>query len=167
MELAAFIRDIEDFPEAGVVFKDITPLLNDPKALRAACKALLDFIGDRKVDKVEGVDSRGFIFAPMLAEKLGAGFVPIRKMGKLPDASLSQSYEPQYGQETLEIHTDAIKKGELDLVHDDVLATGGSAEAVCKLVERLGGEVVQCNFLVEINPWKGQKNFKDAPLSPC
>jgi len=164
MELAAFIRDIEDFPEAGVVFKDITPLLNDPKALRAACKALLDFIGDRKVDKVVGVDSRGFIFAPMLAEKLGAGFVPIRKMGKLPFETLSQSYELEYGQETLEIHTDAIKKGEQVLVHDDVLATGGTAEAVCKLVERLGGEVVQCNFLVEIKSLEGAKKLQGYSL---
>jgi len=164
MELAAFIRDIEDFPEAGVVFKDITPLLNDPAALRGACKALLDSIGDRKIDKVVGVDSRGFIFAPMLAEKLGAGFVPIRKMGKLPFETLSQSYELEYGQETLEIHTDAIKKGEQVLVHDDVLATGGTAEAVCKLVERLGGEVVQCNFLVEIKSLEGAKKLQGYPF---
>lgn len=164
MELAAFVRDIEDFPEAGVVFKDITPLLNDPTALRGACRALLDSIGDLKVDKVVGVDSRGFIFAPMLAEKLGAGFVPIRKMGKLPFETLSQSYELEYGQETLEIHTDSIKKGERVLVHDDVLATGGTAQAVCRLVERLGGEVVQCNFLVEIKSLKGAKKLQGYPL---
>jgi len=164
MDLSAYIRDVPDFPKAGVVFKDISPLLNDPLALQGACRALLEFVGDSKVDKVVGVDSRGFIFAPMLAEKLGAGFVPVRKAGKLPYGTLSQSYALEYGEETLEIHVDAIGKGERVLVHDDVLATGGTAAAVCQLVERLGGEVVQCNFLVEIKSLKGAKKLHPYPI---
>lgn len=164
MDLAIYIRDIENFPKPGVVFKDISPLLNDPKALHAACMALLDFVGGTEVDKVVGVDSRGFIFAPMLAEKLGAGFVPVRKAGKLPFETLSQSYALEYGEESLEIHRDAIAKGERVLVHDDVLATGGTAQAVCRLVERLGGKVIQCNFLVEIRSLGGARKLQGYPL---
>ncbi|WP_036385998.1 adenine phosphoribosyltransferase [Muricauda sp. MAR_2010_75] len=150
MDFAAYVRDIEDFPKQGVIFKDITPLLNNPEALKKACDALLGFTTNMKIDKVVGVDSRGFIFAPMLAERLNAGFVPVRKKGKLPHKTVSEAYELEYGSEILEIHTDAIKKGEKVLIHDDVLATGGTASAVCKLVEKLGGEVVQCNFLIEL-----------------
>ncbi len=150
MDFEPYIRDIEDFPKPGVVFKDITPLLKDSKVLVQACETLCDMIGDKGIDKVVGVDSRGFIFAPLIASKLNAGFVPVRKKGKLPYKTFSESYELEYGSDTLEIHTDAIQKGEKVLVHDDVLATGGTANAVCKLVERLGGEVVQCNFLIHL-----------------
>lgn len=150
MDFTTYIRDIEDFPKPGVVFKDITPLLNSPEALKKASEALLGFTANMKIDKVVGVDSRGFIFAPLLAEKLGAGFVPVRKSGKLPYHTISESYDLEYGEATVEIHKDAIKKGEKVLLHDDVLATGGTASAVCKLVENLGGEVVQCNFLIEL-----------------
>lgn len=150
MDFKPFVRDIQDFPEVGVTFKDITPLLQSPEALKAACKTLYELVGGQKVDKVVGVDSRGFIFAPMLAVQLNAGFVPIRKVGKLPYKTISESYDLEYGSDTLEIHTDAIKPGEQVLVHDDVLATGGTAAAVCKLVENLGGVVIQCNFLVEL-----------------
>lgn len=163
MDLSPYIRDIQDFPKAGVVFKDISPLLNDAAALKGASLALLALVGDRAIDKVVGVDSRGFIFAPMLAEKLGAGFVPVRKAGKLPFETLSQAYALEYGEEILEIHADAIKRGERVLVHDDVLATGGTAMAVCRLVERLGGEVVQCNFLVEIKALGGIHSLKGYP----
>lgn len=155
MDFKSFVRDIQDFPEVGVVFKDITPLLQSPEALKAACDSLNDLVGEQQVDKVVGVDSRGFIFAPMLAAKLNAGFVPIRKVGKLPFKTISQSYNLEYGSDTLEVHTDAILPGEHVLVHDDVLATGGTAAAVCKLVESLGGKVVQCNFLVELASLKG------------
>lgn len=159
MDLASYIRDIEDFPKAGVVFKDITPLLSDPKALNKACDVLCGFVGHMHVDKVVGVDSRGFIFAPLLASRLGAGFVPVRKSGKLPHTTIAESYELEYGSEILEIHTDAIKKGEKVLVHDDVLATGGTANAVCKLIEKLGGEVVQCNFLIELTFLNGAEKL--------
>ena len=164
MDFAAYIRDIEDFPKPGVTFKDITPLLKDPEALKKACDALLSFTTNMEIDKVVGVDSRGFIFAPMLAERLKAGFVPVRKKGKLPYKTVSESYELEYGSEILEIHTDAIEKGEKVLVHDDVLATGGTASAVCKLIENLGGEVVQCNFLIELTFLNGADKLKDYQI---
>ena len=150
MDFTSYIRDIADFPKPGIVFKDITPLLQDTFALTKACDTLCDLVGAASVDKVVGVDSRGFIFAPMLAARLKAGFVPVRKKGKLPYNTLSETYALEYGEDSLEIHTDAIQKGEKVLVHDDVLATGGTAKAVCNLVERLGGEVVQCNFLIHL-----------------
>lgn len=159
MDFNTYIRDVKDFPKPGIMFKDITPLLQDAVAIKKASEALYNFIGNQKVDKVIGVDSRGFIFAPLLAYKLGAGFVPIRKKGKLPAEKLSESYELEYGTDTLEIHEDAIKEGERVLVHDDVLATGGTAEAVCKLVERLGGEVVQCNFIIHLSFLKGENKL--------
>ncbi|MDF0715962.1 adenine phosphoribosyltransferase [Muricauda sp. 334s03] len=160
MDFGPYIRDIENFPKPGVVFKDITPLLKDPEAFQKAGDALLAFTGNMKIDKVVGVDSRGFIFAPMLAEKLGAGFVTVRKSGKLPYTTVSESYDLEYGTGTLEIHADAIEKGEKVLIHDDVLATGGTAQAVCKLVEKLGGEVVQCNFLIELTFLNGAEKLK-------
>ncbi|MBA4746527.1 adenine phosphoribosyltransferase [Muricauda sp. TY007] len=160
MDFTHYIRDIEDFPTPGVVFKDITPLLKDPSAFQKAADALLALVGNTKIDKVVGVDSRGFIFAPMLAERLGAGFVTVRKSGKLPYKTISQSYNLEYGTGTLEIHADAIEKGERVLVHDDVLATGGTAQAVCKLVEKLGGKVVQCNFLIELTFLNGAEKVK-------
>lgn len=164
MDFKLFVRDIQDFPEVGVVFKDITPLLKSPEALKAACDTLFHLVGGKKIDKVVGVDSRGFIFAPMLASKLNAGFVPIRKVGKLPYTTISESYDLEYGSDTLEIHTDAIVKGEKVLVHDDVLATGGTAKAVCKLVESLGGEVVQCNFLIQLAFLDGASKIGDYDI---
>lgn len=164
MDFATYIRDIEDFPKPGVVFKDITPLLKDPKVFQKAGDALLGFTSNMQIDKVVGVDSRGFIFAPLLASRLGAGFVPVRKSGKLPFKTLSESYALEYGEDTLEMHTDAILKGEKVLVHDDVLATGGTASAVCKLVEKLGGEVVQCNFLIELTFLKGSDKLNGYPI---
>jgi adenine phosphoribosyltransferase len=164
MDFASYIRDIEDFPKPGVVFKDITPLLKDPQVFQKAGEALLGLTSNMKIDKVVGVDSRGFIFAPLLATHLGAGFVPVRKSGKLPFKTLSETYALEYGEDTLEMHTDAILKGEKVLVHDDVLATGGTARAVCKLVEKLGGEVVQCNFLIELTFLKGAEKLNGFPI---
>ncbi|WP_420400453.1 adenine phosphoribosyltransferase [Flagellimonas sp.] len=164
MDFDSYIRDIEDFPKPGVTFKDITPLLNNPEALNKACESLLSMLEGLSIDKVVGVDSRGFIFAPMLASKLGAGFVPVRKKGKLPYKTLAESYSLEYGVDALEIHTDAINRGEKVLVHDDVLATGGTAKAVCKLVEQLGGEVVQCNFLIELGFLNGAEKLNGYPI---
>ncbi|MCA0957940.1 adenine phosphoribosyltransferase [Muricauda ruestringensis] len=164
MDFEPYIRDIKDFPKPGVTFKDITPLLKNATALQKAANALVGFIGNTKIDKVVGVDSRGFIFAPMLAEKLGAGFVTVRKSGKLPYTTISESYDLEYGKGILEIHADAIEEGDKVLVHDDVLATGGTAEAVCKLVEKLGGEVVQCNFLIELSFLKGGDKLNGYPV---
>lgn len=156
MNLQDYIREIPDFPKPGILFKDITPLLNDSKASKYTLDSLLELVSDLKVDKVVGIESRGFFFATLLADKLGTGFVPVRKPNKLPYSSLSQEFKLEYGTDSLEIHTDAILKGERVLIHDDVLATGGTAEAACKLVEQLGGEIVQCSFLIELSFLKGR-----------
>ena len=160
MKIEDYIRDIQDFPKEGVGFKDITPLLNDAAAMEAASQQLLALVGNKKVDRVVGMESRGFFFATLLAKELNAGFVPVRKPGKLPFTTLAQEYQLEYGTDILEIHADAIKPGEKVLIHDDVLATGGTAEAVCKLVERLGGEIVQVNFLMELTFLHGRDKLK-------
>lgn len=156
-----FIRDIPDFPKPGIVYKDITPLLQNPEATAKALKALLDLLGEIKVDKVVGIESRGFFFATLLAQKLGSGFIPIRKPGKLPFDTLKASYALEYGEDTLEVHADAIKGGEKVLIHDDVLATGGTAAAACKLIEKMGGEIVQCNFLMDLSFLNGKEKLKN------
>ncbi len=151
-----YIRDIQDFPKPGIVFKDIAPLLQDHKGLSMCLSELKAMVPDGKIDKVIGIESRGFLFGTMLAKRLQAGFVLARKPGKLPHETVSQAYALEYGEDAVEIHVDAIQKGEKVLVHDDVLATGGTAQAVCKLVERLGGEVVQCNFIMELKALNGR-----------
>ncbi|WP_139855036.1 adenine phosphoribosyltransferase [Aequorivita sinensis] len=161
MNLTEYIRNIEDFPRAGVRFKDITPLLANPDATVYCLQQLVDLLGGEKIDKVVGIESRGFFFATLLAKELKAGFVPIRKPGKLPFNTLKEPYELEYGMDALEIHEDAIKKGDRVLLHDDVLATGGTARAACKLIENLGGEIVQCNFLLEIEFLKGVQKLKN------
>ena len=161
MDFKSYIRDIKDFPKEGIVFKDITPLLKDSVALKKATDALLELVGDQKIDKVVGMESRGFFFAPLLAIELGAGFIPIRKPGKLPFNTIRESYSLEYGENSLELHIDAIEKGERILIHDDVLATGGTAAAVCKLIERMGGEIVQCNFLIELDFLNGKEKLKN------
>ncbi len=165
MNLEDYIRDIADFPKPGILFKDITPLLSNHEAL-VGCANMLAELSPKnmKVDKVIGIESRGFIIGAMIAERLGAGFVPVRKKGKLPYQVKSKDYGLEYGHDTLEIHIDAIKKGEHVLIHDDVLATGGTADAVCKLVEDLGGIVVQCNFIMELDFLNG-RNRLNAPVS--
>lgn len=150
MDLSKYIRNIEHFPKAGVRFKDITPLLASSEAMANCVEQLLAMVGDQKIDKVVAIESRGFFFGTLLAQKLNAGFVPIRKPGKLPYNTLKEPYQCEYGMDALEIHEDAIKKGERVLLHDDVLATGGTAKAACNLIESLGGVVVQCNFMLEI-----------------
>ena len=160
MDLRTFIRDVKDFPSEGIVFKDITPLLKDAVALKTTTAALLQMVGKQNIDKVVGMESRGFFFAPLLAVQLEAGFVPVRKAGKLPGTKISQTYNLEYGADTLEIHDDAITKGDKVLIHDDVLATGGTANAVCELIESLGGEIVQCNFLIELDFLKGIEKLK-------
>jgi adenine phosphoribosyltransferase len=160
MDFSSYVRDISDFPIPGVSFKDITPLLKDAAALKAASEALLAFIGDQPVDKVVGMESRGFFYGPVLAVALGAGFVPVRKIGKLPSHKISHTYDLEYGTDTLEIHSDGISKGDRVVVHDDVLATGGTARATCQLIEALGGVVVQCNFLLEITALQGASKLE-------
>ena len=165
MNLQDFIRDIPDFPKKGIIFKDITPLLANPIALRETTNLLLKLIGNQKIDKVIGIESRGFFFATLLANELNAGFIPIRKSGKLPSKTISEGFDLEYGSDTLEIHLDAIQKGDKILIHDDVLATGGTAKAACKLIERLGGQIVQCNFLIELNFLNGQEKIKEYTVS--
>lgn len=159
MDLYKYIKDVPDFPKKGIVFKDITPLLSNAEALKFATNSLLKIVENKKIDKVIGVESRGFFFAPLLARELNAGFIPVRKPGKLPSKVAQETYDLEYGTDALEIHEDAISKGDKVLVHDDVLATGGTAEAVCKLVEKLGGEIVQCNFLLELDFLQGNKKL--------
>lgn len=163
MDLKQYIRDIKNFPKEGVLFKDITPLLQDGKALHKAAEGLMDLIGDANIDKVVGMESRGFIFGSILAHKLNAGFVPIRKPGKLPHNKLSESFALEYGTDVLEMHSDAIRKGDKVLIHDDVLATGGTAGAVAKLIERAGGEIVQFNFLLELKFLNGSNKIAAWP----
>ena len=164
MSIEKYIRDIQDFPKPGIVFKDITPLLADPEASKACLEFLINGLKDKKIDKVVGAESRGFFFATLLAYRLGAGFVPVRKPKKLPFTTIAATYELEYGTDTLEMHTDAIKKGDRVLIHDDVLATGGTAKAMCELVERLGGEIVQCNFLMELTFLNGREKIKQYDI---
>ena len=164
MTLKNYIRDIQGFPKEGIVFKDITPLLIDPNARKECLEILVSSVKDKKIDKVIGVESRGFFFGMLLAEELNVGFIPVRKPNKLPFDTISASYDLEYGTDTLEIHTDAIQKGDRVLIHDDVLATGGTAKAVCELVERLGGVIVQCNFLMEITFLNGREKIEENEI---
>ena len=153
-----FVRDIPDFPKKGVLFKDITPLLANAEASQAMLQELLIPLKNIKIDKVAAIESRGFFFGILLAQALGVGFIPIRKPGKLPAETISENYSLDYGS-SIEIHTDAILPGEKVLLHDDVLATGGTAYAATRLIERLGGEVVQCAFLMELSFLNGREKL--------
>lgn len=165
MKIQDYIRDISDFPKPGILFKDITPLLGNHKAFTSCVDQLVDLSPKEvRIDKVIGIEARGFIMGILMAERLKAGFVPVRKKGKLPYDVKSKSYGLEYGEDVLEIHTDAIKAGENILIHDDVLATGGTARAVCDLVKELGGVVVQCNFIMELDFLKGREKL-DVPVS--
>ena len=159
MTVDKYIRDIQDFPKEGILFKDITPLLIDTSARKECLYILVSTLRDKGINKVIGVESRGFFFGTLLAQELNAGFVPVRKPNKLPYDTISASYALEYGTDTLEIHTDAIQKGDRVLIHDDVLATGGTAKAVCELVEQLGGIIVQCNFIMELTFLNGREKL--------
>lgn len=148
--LEQYIRTVNDYPKKGISFKDITTLLKDANALQLTGKELFENAKHLQVDKVIGIESRGFMYGLWLAMQINAGFVPVRKPNKLPSEVFRQEYQLEYGVDTLEMHVDAIQKGDKVLVHDDVLATGGTAEAVSKLVEKAGGEIVQFSFLIEI-----------------
>ena len=150
VDLGALVRDIPDFPRPGIVFKDITPVLTSAEGLDAAVSALAGLARDLDVDVVIGAEARGFLLGPAIARDLGAGFVLARKPGKLPHETVRAEYVLEYGTDALELHSDAVAAGARVLVHDDLLATGGTAKALCELVEQLGGEVVGCVFLVEL-----------------
>lgn len=159
VDLTTRIRDIPDFPKPGILFKDITTLLKEPEAFRAAIDGLLARIGDRKVDVVVGMESRGFIFAAPIAYKLGCGFAPVRKLGKLPWDVVSVEYDLEYGSATLEMHRDAIKPGQRVLIVDDLLATGGTVAGTIELVKQLKGEIVGLAFLIELKFLKGRERL--------
>ena len=162
--LADHLRDVPDFPKPGIVFKNLTPLLVDVEAFRFAVDALAERVQqvpDRSIEKVVGVEARGFIFASAVAYRLGSGLVPVRKPGKLPWRTATETYELEYGTDSLEIHEDAISAGDDVYVIDDVLATGGTAAATCRLVERLGGRVAGVGFVVELGFLSGRAKLPD------
>lgn len=161
MDIGSYIRTVNDFPKKGIVYRDITPLFLDPEVMDELVDQMLIGLEDKKIDKVVGIEARGFFLAPLLAKQLKAGFVPVRKAGKLPFTTYEQSYDLEYGKDRLQIHADAIQKGEKVLVHDDVLATGGTAKAACELIEKSGGEIVECNFLIELAGLNGRQKLQD------
>jgi len=164
MNLKEKIRTVPNWPIKGVMFRDITSLLIVPEAFRAACDMLYDRYKNMEFDKIVGIDARGFFFASVLAYKLGKGFVPVRKKGKLPPETVCQEYSLEYGTNTVEIRDDAIKKGEKVLIVDDLIATGGTVAAAAKLVEKLGGEVLECAFIVELPELKGREKIKEYKI---
>lgn len=163
-KLKAAIRDIPDFPEKGIIFKDITPILADARLFKLAVDALSDRQKGKTIKAVAAVDARGFIFGAAVARKLGTGFIPIRKKGKLPFKTIDESYDLEYGSATLSLHVDAVKKGDAVLIVDDLLATGGTAAAAARLIERLGGKIVEIAFLIELAFLKGRAKLKGYPL---
>ena len=154
------IRDVADFPSAGIVFRDLTPLLGDAEALRVTVDALADVFAGRRVDKVVGIEARGFILAAPVAYRLGAGFVPVRKAGKLPWKTEAEEYALEYGMDRLELHADAVAPGDEVVVVDDVIATGGTAQATVRLIERLGATVAGLAFPVELNFLAGREKLE-------
>ena len=164
MNLADHIRDVPDFPVPGILFRDITPLLREPAALKAAIEGMVEPWRDQRVELVAAMEARGFMFGGAMAMLLGAGFVPIRKPGKLPRGTVSVEYALEYRDDVLHVHADAVDPGQRVLVVDDVIATGGTAAAVVKLIEQLGGQVVGAQFLVELSDLAGRELLKDYPV---
>ena len=159
--LTELVRDIPDFPEPGIMFRDITPLLGDVDAFRYVVDALADEFAGETIDRVLGIEARGFLLAAPIAYRLGAGLVPVRKTGKLPHDTHRESYQLEYGDDALELHTDALSHGESCLVVDDVLATGGTASATGRLVEKLGGHLAGYSFLIELDALEGRSRLGD------
>ncbi len=159
-----YIRTIPDFPHEGIMFRDVTTLFSDPRGLRLTIDQLLEPYVGQKIDKVIGLEARGFILGGAVAHQLGVGFVPVRKKGKLPGKTISQDYKLEYGEATVEIHEDALEAGERVLIVDDLLATGGTAVAGIKLVEQLGAQVVSCAFVVDLPELGGRKVLTDMGL---
>ncbi|MBU1023042.1 adenine phosphoribosyltransferase [bacterium] len=164
MDLAKFIRDVPDFPKAGIIFKDITPLLKDPDALQDAIAQLAEPYWDQGVTDVIGIESRGFIFGSALALELGVGFIPIRKPGKLPYITSREEYQLEYGNDAIELHTDALNEHSNVVICDDLLATGGTAAASVKLVQSLGARIAGISFLIELEFLSGKDKLPDVPV---
>lgn len=158
------IRNIPDFPKPGILFRDVTTLIQNKAAFKKAVDLLAKKYKGKKIDKVIGVEARGFIFGAAVAHKIGAGFVPVRKKGKLPFKTISTTYELEYGTDTLEIHQDAVTSGEKVLIIDDLLATGGTIKAVIGLIKQLGGKISGIGFVIELVDLKGKDKFKEYPI---
>lgn len=163
-QIKAAIRDVPNFPKPPVIFKDITPVLQQPKLFRAAVDIFVDRHRRQKPDAIVGIDARGFIFSGAVAYQLGVPFVPVRKKGKLPYKTIEESYDLEYGRETLCLHVDAVKAGDRVVVLDDVLATGGTAATAARLVEQLGGKVAECDFLIELKFLSGTARLAKYPV---
>jgi len=159
-----YIRTIVDFPHEGIMFRDVTTLFSDPRGFRMAVDQMLHPYAGQRIDKVVGLEARGFILGGAIAHQLGCGFVPIRKKGKLPGTTISQEYKLEYGEAIMEIHDDAIQPGETILLVDDLLATGGTAEAGIILIERLGGKIIGCDFIIDLPELGGRKKLEDMGM---
>ena len=164
IDLKKYIRNIPDFPKPGILFRDVTTLIQNPKAFKTSVDLLVQKYEGKKIDKVVAVEARGFIFGAAVAHRLNAGFVPVRKKGKLPYKTNSVTYDLEYGTDTLEIHKDAINPGEKVLIVDDLLATGGTAKAVTELVEGLNGKIIGIAFVIELVDLGGRKKLKGYPI---
>lgn len=164
MDLKNSVRSIVDWPIQGVIFRDLTTLMKDPVALKESCDILIERYKDQNVDKIVGIDARGFVFGAVLAYKLGIGFIPVRKKGKLPAETIEESYSLEYGSGTLEIHKDSIEAGEKVVIVDDLIATGGTAGATVNIVRKLGAEIIECAFLIELPDLKGREQIKDCEV---
>lgn len=165
MELKDYIRSIQDYPKEGILFRDITTLLKDKGAFKLAIDKMAEQVKDKKVDLIVGAESRGFLIGSALAYKMNCGFIPVRKKGKLPYKTISEEYALEYGTDTLYMHEDAIKKGDNVLVVDDLIATGGTALAMIKMVEKLGGNVIGSSFLIELEELNGRKEIEKYPIN--
>ena len=165
MELKDYIRSIQDYPKEGILFRDITTLLKDKDAFKLAIDKMAEQVKDKKVDLIVGAESRGFLIGSALAYKMNCGFIPVRKKGKLPYKTISEEYALEYGTDTLYMHEDAIKKGDNVLVVDDLIATGGTALAMIKMVEKLGGNVIGSSFLIELEELNGRKEREKYPIN--
>ena len=164
INLSDYVRDVADFPKPGIMFKDITPLLLNPAAFEAAIDQMAAAVANEKIDVIAAAEARGFLFGPPLALKMNVGMVPIRKPGKLPYEKHSYTYDLEYGSDTLEMHVDGVKQGQRVLVVDDLLATGGTVEACCKMIEACGATVAGCAFLIELGFLDGKKRLEQYPL---
>lgn len=165
MELKDYIRSIQDYPKEGILFRDITTLLKDKDAFKLAIDKMAEQVKDKKIDLIVGAESRGFLIGSALAYKMNCGFIPVRKKGKLPYKTISEEYALEYGTDTLYMHEDAIKKGDNVLVVDDLIATGGTALAMIKMVEKLGGNVIASSFLIELEELNGRKEIEKYPIN--
>ncbi|MDA3787747.1 MAG: adenine phosphoribosyltransferase [Desulfobacula sp.] len=164
MDLKETIRSIPDWPIKGVIFRDLTTLMQNPQAFKESCDILYDRYKDMDIDKIVGIDARGFVFGAVLAYKLGIGFIPVRKKGKLPWKTSQETYSLEYGEDTLEIHEDAVEKGEKVIIVDDLIATGGTVGATVKLVNKLGADIIECAFIVELPDLKGRDKIQDCKV---